>query len=253
MEAIICVAGQGGRSRSVCDKFGFRSKCLLPLAKFDKNPQWRRSDKVILDNTILQLLKAGVQESGIVIVTGEHNHSEIDQFLTIRKLFDIRICIQQFEFTGTTAAVLSGMKLVTSPFYLSWSDMLFRLPLIEKPPTYNLIYTTSVSHQQSKRFDGIICAARDVLAISPKAVYKPGPFLMNTGVYFLHDLEEIQTSVDIVLKTKSFLDEIPIELVIHDMLSRGVPFKAESLDYLIDLGTSEDYIENMSILYGDNL
>jgi NDP-sugar pyrophosphorylase family protein len=253
MNAIICAAGFGGRIKDICDKYRIVSKCLLPIGRH-----------TILELTIKELINIGVTR--LVIVVGEHNLEEIRKFIldheefrdALTQLQDFRILlsVQHQSFHGTTAAVLSGMREIEGPFLLVWSDMIFRFPHGFKTPpdpSHNIVFTTSVSHRQGARFDGIVCSGNRVMAFSPRAIEKPGPFLINTGVYYIKDIDILTTSVSriISLYGNALEDiELPIEMALHDMLSRGAIFTADSLEFFIDLGTTENYNANTNILFG---
>jgi NDP-sugar pyrophosphorylase family protein len=253
MNAIVCAAGFGGRNKDICERHGVTSKCLLPIGK-----------RTILELTIEELVGVGVTR--MVLVVGEHNLEEIRNFinnheefrdaLTQFQDFRIKLVVQHQSFHGTTAAVLSGMRDIEGPFLLVWSDMVFRFPHGFKTPPdprHNIVFTTSVSHRQGARFDGIVCSGNRVMAFSPRAIEKPGPFLINTGVYYIKDVEMLTTSVRRILSLhgNALEDiEIPIEMALHDMLSRGAVFTADSLEFFIDLGTTENYNANINILFG---
>jgi NDP-sugar pyrophosphorylase family protein len=256
MNAIICAAGKGSRISAICHRYGVTSKCLLPIG-----------DKTILDMVIQELLHVGVTR--LVIVVGEHNLEEIRSFCLSRDNFKEALCtfsdfrislaVQYQSFHGTTAAVVSGMQHREGPFLLVWSDMIFRFPhgfSSSDPPAHNIVFTTSMSHRQSTRFDGIVCSGNRVMAFSPRAIEKPGPFLINTGVYYIKDVEKLITSIQrMVSLYGNALEnvEIPIEWALQEMLTRGTIFTADSLEFFVDLGTSDNYLENMRVLYGGSI
>lgn len=250
MNSILCAAGHSTRSQHLCQEHGIKSKCLLPVGP-----------STILEIAINELINIGVTR--LVIVVGEHNLEEIRAYLTKNEAFlialttdtsrfRISLAVQRQPFHGTVAAVVSGMQLVEGPFLLVWSDMLFRFPhgFDYKSIPHNVVFTTSVSHLQSARFDGIVCSGNRVMAFSPRSVEKPGPFLINTGVYYIKDVQQLKDSISRIMYHNSETSELPIEAVLHAMLARGIPFIADSLEFFIDMGTTENYRENIRILYG---
>jgi len=234
MLGVVCTAGDDKRMGDLLKTTGVPTKSFLPVG----------GSPVIL-KTIREIRKNGAKK--IVVVSSRRSVNMLKQ--QFKSMPNVNVVVQIEGPYGTASAVQTAILFAEGHGYkkllLSWGDMLFRLPASKM--SGNVIYTCGVSQSNSARFDGVVCSGNRALAISSRNVQKQGPFLMTTGVFLLEDL--VTYSELYKEKVKNYTcKELPFEVILQEMMNKGVPVYADCLDFFIDLGTKEQYAANVDIL-----
>jgi len=237
MEALICVAGKATRMRKVLEDQNVTAKCLVKVG-----------GRSLLRHAIREVEKYSPKR--ITVVASPEALTPVREEATCASV-PIRVLPQEdYGFTGTTAAVLSGLAGVEESCLITWSDMLFALP--DEDPRWwarNIAFVSGMSQAYSQRFDAVTCSGEQLVAFSPRSVPRQGPFLATTGVYHLVHVAEFR---DIAMEMKAMFAgrELPVEAVFQKMLP-ACPFFVDAILRFIDVGTTEAYYAVSELLTGD--